>query len=154
MKIKRHAVMILATGGYIGRIGFAPGTFGSLAGIPIVMLLSCAPLAVHSAAVLFMIFGAVWVAHEAERSLNTKDPQYVVIDEIVGMCVTFWCVPITLLTCVLGFALFRFFDILKPPPVRQIDQRLPGGWGIVMDDVVAGIMANSVLQIGIRIAGS
>jgi phosphatidylglycerophosphatase A len=141
--------MFLATGAHVGRIPFASGTFGSLVGFPFVYLLSKAdwPLAVILTAALILF--SVWVSSLAEEQLKAKDPGCIVIDEIAGMCVTMLCIPLTLTTGAAGFFLFRFFDVLKPPPARQIEKSLRGGWGVVMDDVAAGIMANIVLRIGI-----
>jgi phosphatidylglycerophosphatase A len=139
--------MFLATGGYTGRAPFAPGSFGSLVGIPIVFVLSQLSMTMAAATTAVLIFGAVWVAHEAERALQVKDPGCIVIDEIVGFCVTMLGLPFTPWVCVGGFILFRIFDIVKPPPVRQLEKHLPGGWGIVMDDVMAGIMANVMLRV-------
>ena len=96
-----------------------------------------------------MILGSVWIAHLAEQQLNAKDPGCIVIDEIAGMCVTMLYIPLTITTGLAGFFLFRLFDVIKPPPARQMEKRLKGGWGVVMDDVVAGVMANIVLQIGL-----
>ncbi len=141
--------MFLATGAHVGRIPFAPGTFGSLVGLPIAYLFSLAhwPLAVILTAILILL--SVRVAHLAEQQLKAKDPGCIVIDEIAGMCVTLLGIPLTLTACVAGFFLFRIFDILKPPPARQMERLLQGGWGVVMDDVTAGIMANIVLRIGL-----
>lgn len=146
---KPNAVMFLATGGYVGYAPFASGTFGSLVGFPLVFILSLTPWPMAAVATILLILGSVWVAHKAERQLNTKDPGCVVIDEIAGMCVTMLFVPLTLTTGAAGFFLFRVFDVIKPPPVRQMETMLSGGWGIVMDDVVAGIMANITLWLGI-----
>ncbi len=148
---KPNAVMFLATGGYVGHAPFAPGTFGTLVGLPMVYLLSKANGALASILVVALVLGAVWVAHRAESALKAKDPGCIVIDEIAGMCVTMLFIPLTLTTGIAGFFLFRLFDVIKPPPIRQIDRKLHGGWGIVMDDVVAGIMANIVLRLGIRV---
>jgi len=141
--------MFLATGAHVGRISFAPGTFGSLVALPIVYLFSLAdwPLAVILTVILILL--SVWVAHLAEQQLKAKDPGCIVIDEIAGMCVTMLGIPLTLTTGIAGFFLFRVFDILKPPPARQMERILQGGWGVVMDDVAAGIMANIVLRVGL-----
>jgi len=149
MILKPKAVMFLATGAHVGRIPFAPGTFGSLVGLPIVYLFSLAdwPLAVVLTAILILF--SVWVAHLAEQQLKAKDPGCIVIDEIAGMCVTMLGIPLTLTTGIAGFFLFRVFDVLKPPPARQLEKMLQGGWGVVMDDVAAGIMANIVLRVGL-----
>jgi len=146
---KPNAVMFLATGGYVGHAPFASGTFGSLVGLPIVYLLSKTNWALALILVIGLVLGAVWVAHKAESALKAKDPGCIVIDEIAGMCVTMLFIPLTLATGLAGFFLFRLFDVIKPPPVRQMERNLHGGWGVVMDDVVAGIMANIVLQLGI-----
>ena len=147
MVFMRHAVIFLATGGYAGRIPIAPGTFGSLVGIPIVYVFSRLRIEITAAATVLMVLAAVWVAQAAERVLEVKDPDCIVIDEIAGMCVALFGVPFNWGTCVAGFLLFRFFDILKPPPIRQIERRLKGGWGVVMDDVAAGLLTLVVMQI-------
>ena len=147
MNLKRFALMFLATGGYTGRVPVAPGSFGSLVGIPIVFALSTLSVTMAVATTVLLILGATWVAHEAERALQVKDPGCVVIDEIVGFCVAMLGLPFIPGVCVGGFILFRVFDIVKPPPVRQLERWLPGGWGIVMDDVMAGVMANFVMRI-------
>ncbi len=141
--------MFLATGAHVGRIPFASGTFGSLVGLPLVFLFSKTgwPLACFLTVVLILF--SVRVAHRAEQQLQAKDPGCIVIDEIAGMCVTMLAIPLTLTTGFAGFFLFRIFDVIKPPPARQMEKLLPGGWGVVMDDVVAGIMANIVLRVAI-----
>jgi phosphatidylglycerophosphatase A len=143
--------MFLATGGYIGRVPFAPGTFGSLIGIPIVYALSMIawPAAVAATAIIILV--AVWVAHLAEQQLQQKDPGCIVIDEIAGMCVALVGIPFSWTTGLAGFFMFRIFDIIKPPPVRQLERHLKGGWGVVMDDVAAGAMTHIVLRIGLLI---
>lgn len=148
---KPSAVMFLATGGHIGRIPFASGTFGSLVGIPLVILFSMADWPVAALLNVLLILFAVWVAHQAENLMQTKDPGCIVIDEIAGMCVTMLAVPLTIATGIAGFFLFRVFDVIKPPPARQLEKSLKGGWGVVMDDVIAGIMANATLRIGIAL---
>lgn len=146
---KRQAVLLLATGGYVGYVPVASGTFGSLVGIPFVFIFSMMPTVLAALAVLAVILIAVWAAHEVEQLLNAKDPGCIVIDEIAGMGVTMLAVPFTLATCIAGFVLFRIFDVIKPPPARQMERRLKGGWGVVMDDVVAGVMANLVLRMAL-----
>ncbi|MEJ2040030.1 MAG: phosphatidylglycerophosphatase A [Desulfosarcinaceae bacterium] len=147
MNLKRHAVMFLATGGYTGRIPFAPGSFGSLVGIPLVYVLAQLPLAMAAITTVLLIAGAIWVAHEGEKALKVHDPGCIVIDEIVGMCVALLGLPFTIPYCVAGYVLFRIFDIVKPPPARQADQKLNGGLGIVMDDVIAGLMTNILIRL-------
>src|SRR5205823_4572172 len=89
---------------------------------------------------------AIPAATQASRSYAKKDPQFVVIDEVAGQLIALIAVPLTWKTFLTGFILFRAFDIIKPPPVRQLE-RLPEGAGIVLDDVAAGIYALAVIQI-------
>lgn len=149
MIFKRQAVMFLATGGYIGRIPIAPGTFGSLIGIPIAYVFSLVGTPTAFSAVVLITVAAVWIAHLAEKQLKQKDPGCIVIDEIAGMCVALVGIPFSWGTGLAGFFMFRVFDVLKPPPVRQLDRHLSGGWGIVMDDVAAGAMTNIILRFGL-----
>jgi len=147
MNFANKTAVFLATGGYVGRIPFAPGTFGSLIGLPLCFLLAGIQLPAAIVAALIFILLAIWISGAAAKTLKRKDPGCIVIDEIAGMVVTFIGLPFTLTTAVLGFILFRILDILKPFPIRTIDQRLSGGLGIVADDVVAGIFANILLRI-------
>ena len=151
MIVKERAAMFLATGGYVGKIPFAPGTFGSLVGIPILYGFSKISLPLAILITMVIILGAVWAAQHVEQQLGSKDPGCIVIDEIAGMCVTLIGIPLTWTTGLAGFFLFRFFDILKPPPIRQLERRLRGGWGVVMDDVAAGVLARVVLCIALTL---
>jgi len=147
MNFGEKAVMFLATGFYVGNIPPAPGTLGSLIGLPLCFLLAGIRLPpAIILAVLFIGF-AVWIAHAAEKLLKQKDPGCIVIDEVAGMVVTLIGLPFNLTTAGSGFIIFRILDILKPFPIRTLDKRLPGGIGIVADDVVAGIFANIILRI-------
>jgi phosphatidylglycerophosphatase A len=147
MKLKEEAIMLLATGFYIGNIPFAPGTFGSLLGLPLCFFLAGLTLPLGVICTLLFISFAVWVANTAEKLLRKTDPGCIVIDEMAGMAVTLVGLPFTLNTAVLGFICFRILDILKPFPIRILDQKITGGAGIVMDDVAAGIIANLFLRI-------
>jgi phosphatidylglycerophosphatase A len=93
---------------------------------------------------------AVYAAGEAERIFDRKDSPRIVIDEIVGLLWALFLVGPTLYRIAAAFFLFRLFDIVKPPPARWFQDRLPGGWGVVMDDVAAGIWANVVLLLALR----
>jgi phosphatidylglycerophosphatase A len=152
MNFRNKVVLFLATGFYTGNIPLAPGTFGSLIGLPLCFLLTRVnlPLAIISA-ILFTGL-AVWIAQAAERRLKQKDPGCIVIDEIAGMVVTFLGLPFNPTTAVMGFIIFRFLDILKPFPIRILDKRLSGGIGIVADDVAAGLIANIILRIFLYIS--
>ena len=146
-------VVWLATGFYTGNIPRAPGTFGTLPGLLLCFFLARLPLAVSILLVLFLIGLAIWIAGEAEKMLGEKDPGCIVIDEIAGMAVTLLAMPFTWQTAAAGFLLFRFFDVLKPPPIRTIDKKVHGGVGIVLDDVIAGMFANLALRMGFWLMG-
>jgi len=146
MDLTRKFVLALATGGYIGYIPVAPGTFGSVLGIAGYWLISFFRLPVVFFIMAGFAAGAVWIAHQAESALEVEDPKQVVIDEIIGMMVAIFALPASPLLWAAGFLLFRFFDILKPFPISYLEKRCPGGLGIVIDDVVAGIFANILLR--------
>ena len=148
MKNGDRAVVFLATGAMIGFVPVAPGTFGTLLGIPIAFGL--AQVAVPAAVILLLALTAAsaWISGQAERIFGSKDPGRIVIDEIVGMAVTLVGLPLNLATVCAGFIVFRCLDILKPPPIRWFDSHIKGGWGVVLDDVVAGVMANMVIRLG------
>lgn len=145
----RRLIIALATGFYCGYIPFAPGTLGSLlavpALVPVARVAGCS--AVWAAAVVAAAGAmAVWLANEAEIILGEHDSRKIVIDEVTGMLVAGFLLPISLRSVALCFLLFRFFDIAKPPPVGWIERNAPGGVGIVADDVAAGIYANLVAR--------
>jgi phosphatidylglycerophosphatase A len=147
MRFADRLVLFLATGCYVGYVPFAPGTFGSAAAVPMGYLLSrWQPLASAAAVVCFIAL-ASWIADKAERRLGVTDPGCIVIDEVAGILVTFWAIPLNPAFAAAGFVIFRFFDILKPFPIRWVEARLSGGVGIVLDDVLAGVFANLVLRL-------
>jgi phosphatidylglycerophosphatase A len=136
----------VATAGFVGHAPLAPGTAGSLVALPIAWLVFpwLSPYGLMLA--LLCSFGiALWAAGQ-QVSGDQKDPQHVVIDEVIGQMVTLLFVPPTFATWAAGFVLFRLFDVVKPFPARQ-SEKLVGGWGIVIDDVIAGIYANLALRI-------
>lgn len=147
MKLRREVSVFLATGFYIGNIPYAPGTFGSLIGLPLCFVLAGLELLPTIVCAAAFILLAVWIANNAEKALNKKDPGCIVIDEIAGMVVSLVGLPFTLTTAVFGFICFRILDILKPFPIRFLERQIPGGAGVVADDVVAGIFANLLLRI-------
>ncbi len=147
MNFKQKSVMFLATGCFIGNISFAPGTFGSILGLPLCFLLSKIDLTVAILFVVLFIFFAIWIAQEAEKVLKKKDPGCIVIDEIAGLMVTLLGLPFNIISVATGFLVFRALDVLKPYPIRAVERNLSGGAGIVMDDVVAGIFGNLILRL-------
>lgn len=143
--MKKLAVFI-ATGGGAGYSPWAPGTAGSLVGILPALLLSHVGLWGGLGLIVAVTLVGVWASALAERHFVRKDASPIVIDEIAGQMITLWLVPLSVGYVVAGFLLFRIFDIFKPFPARQLQDRLPGGWGVMMDDVAAGIYANLCLQ--------
>lgn len=146
MNFKGKIALFVATGAYVGKIPFAPGTFGSLLGLLICFLLSLVSLSVAALVAIVLVLVAVWASEHAERLMGKKDPGSVVIDEIAGMVIAVIGIQFSVMTAISGFVLFRLLDIIKPPPVRFFQDDLPGGAGIVMDDVAAGIIANILLR--------
>lgn len=146
-------VLFLATGAGSGYLPWMPGTAGSLVGILLYYSLRSMPRGPYLAFVVAFFFLAVWASGLAEVIFGSKDPQRIVIDEVVGMLVTLALLPFSWRTVLVGFVLFRLFDIWKPFPARLLQDRLPGGWGVVGDDVMAGIYANIVLQALTRFCG-
>ena len=151
MKFSDKAVVFLATGFYIGHIPFAPGTFGTLLGLPISLILARLMLSKAAVIIVFLLAIAVWIAGRAEITLKESDPGCIVIDEIAGIVVALYGLPFNLTTALIGFIIFRILDVAKPFPIRYLEQRLSGGVGVVMDDVAAGVLANIFLRIIISI---
>ncbi|MGE0815202.1 MAG: phosphatidylglycerophosphatase A [Vicinamibacterales bacterium] len=134
--------LFVATAGYTGYFPIAPGTVGSAVGVVLWAALRAGGLGSGgelAVSVALLVVGA-WAATRAERHLGTTDPGPVVIDEVMGMCVTLVAAPLTVASAVTGFLLFRVFDIVKPPPARQLE-KAHGGWGIMLDDLAAGAYA-------------
>jgi phosphatidylglycerophosphatase A len=143
--IRNRVVMGLATGGGVGYLPFAPGTFGSLLGLVLYVGLAALPFTAYGAVVAVLGLIGVWASTEAEQLLGQKDASIIVIDEVVGILLALWSVSLDrYIPVVLGFGLFRLFDIIKPWPALE---RLPQGWGVMMDDVFAGAMAQGVLRV-------
>lgn len=147
MKLRDRAVLLLATGFSVGRIPRAPGTFGSLLGIPVAWVLADIGLGATAGIVAALFLCSVWIAGEAERLLGRKDADCIVIDEIVGILAALAGMPATPFNLAAGFVAFRFFDVVKPFPARYFEARAPDGWGVVLDDVAAGVYSNVLLRV-------
>ena len=146
----RTLVLAVASAGYLGYIPVASGTFGSLVGIPLFWLFdgiraTSVPLYV----VLFVaaVAAASWVAGRADAYLGEHDSHKIVIDEVVGyLAATLFLTP-SVTTAVVAFFVFRVLDVIKPYPAGAIDARLPGGAGVVLDDIVSGLYTNALIRV-------
>lgn len=145
----RRLALLLASNLGLGYAPVAPGTFGTLAGLPVFWLLAGLPPSGYLLACAGVIIAAVWAAGAAGRHYGVVDDGRIVIDELAGYLVTVALLPWNWTTALLGFAWFRLFDILKPPPVNWIDRRCKNGFGVVFDDVAAGIYAAIALRMSL-----
>ncbi len=137
----------LATLFGVGKISKAPGTVATLATVPIWYALAQTGPLVYMVVVFLLFPIGIWAAQIYERQSDTHDAKEIVIDEVVGFLITMTWLPITWQSAALGFCLFRFFDIVKPPPIRQLDKKIPGGFGVMVDDVAAGIISSILMQL-------
>jgi phosphatidylglycerophosphatase A len=144
---------VIATWFGCGSVPKAPGTMGTIGAIPLYLLVARGGRAGVAVAALAVTAVGIWAASEVARDLGKKDPQVVVVDEVAGMLVTMLPMAgVSPRAILIGFLLFRLLDIAKPWPVRRFEA-LPGGWGIVMDDVAAGGIGACVMA-GLRAAGA
>lgn len=144
----------LAFGFGAGLVPVAPGTAGSLCALPAIWLMSGLEPAVYLAVCAACFVIGVWACGEAERYLSASDPSPVVWDEMVGMQITLLLVPITWLHVLMGFVLFRFFDIAKPWPIGLVERKARGGLGIMLDDALAGLLAALALLLFATVSGN
>jgi phosphatidylglycerophosphatase A len=150
---KNDIVVFLATGCFTGFLPLMPGTWGTFAAIPIVILVHRVNLVVQGIiALVFVAFGA-WISGRAEILLEDHDPRPIVIDEMAGFLISLLWLPLNPLTLLLGFGIFRLFDVVKPPPISSVEKRMRGGWGVVIDDVLAGVFTNATLRLLFMAAG-
>lgn len=139
--------ILLSTFGYVGYFPIAPGTAGSAAALVLYAVLRLVGSPVLDVAAIAVLFGVgCWAGSVAEVHFGRTDPGHVVLDEVVGMLLTLLFVPVTWLGALVGFFLFRLFDIVKPFPARRCE-RLHGGLGIMADDAVAGVYGNLALRL-------
>ena len=147
MTDKNTIVMYLATGCKSGYSPVVPGTAGSLAALIPCGMLSLLPFPVSAMLLIAFIVLSIWVAELAENIVGQKDPGCIVIDEFAGMMITLLGISFTWQSALAGFIIFRVMDILKPFPIRYLEQTIPGGAGIVVDDVAAGVAAHLLLRL-------
>jgi phosphatidylglycerophosphatase A len=129
----------LAFGFGVGTVPWAPGTWGTLVAIPFCLLFSKLSLGAHAAVLVAMILVGVYLCGKTARDLAVYDHSGIVWDEIVGFCLSMVAIPITWWTVSLGFVLFRLFDIAKPWPIWWFERHVPGGLGIMLDDILAAV---------------
>lgn len=142
----KNPVHFLALGFGSGLIPFMPGTFGSLAALPLLIpFLYLPPITLLIAAVLASAIG-IYLCGKTADDMQVHDHGSIVWDELAGILLTFLWVPLSLWTVVAGFILFRFFDIVKPWPIGPVDKYVSGGLGIMLDDIIAGLMACASLH--------
>lgn len=136
----------VSTAGYVGFLPVAPGTWGSAVGLLILL-----PLRWHGSemaeavTMLALLAVGIWSAGVTGREMGDEDPGPVVIDEVLGMLMTLALLPVSLTGVLVGFLLFRLFDVVKPYPAGRLEH-LPGGYGIMLDDAMAGVYAYLVLR--------
>jgi len=144
----KSAAFWFATVGGTGLVPRMPGTAGTVVGV---LLWYCTTLLPHSLFLQVVLFACLfviglWASSSFERQFNRKDPSEVVIDETAAVLITFFGLPFSWFACITGFILFRIFDIIKPFPINRLE-RIKGGWGIMIDDVAAGIFSLIILRI-------
>jgi phosphatidylglycerophosphatase A len=144
--VTRLAVFI-ATVGYCGYFPVAPGTVGSAAGLVFYLLVWWTQSPVVEVALIALLFAAgIWAGTTSERYFGGIDPGPIVLDEVVGMLITLVFIPVGLSGALIGFLLFRLFDVVKPFPAGRLE-RLHGGLGVMADDAMAAIYANIALRL-------
>ncbi|WP_020681955.1 phosphatidylglycerophosphatase A [Marinobacterium rhizophilum] len=147
LAVWRNPVHFLAFGFGSGLAPKAPGTFGTLAAIPFYLLMTLLPLSGYLVVLVLAALLGIYLCGRTAQDLGVHDHPGIVWDEFVGFWITMLFVPVQWYWILAGFALFRLFDIWKPWPIRVIDQRVEGGFGIMLDDVLAGVYAWLVLQL-------
>jgi phosphatidylglycerophosphatase A len=151
--LRKRAVLFLVTGGGAGYFPRLPGTIGTLVAIPLSLPLNRLAVSNFVAALFFLVGAvcvAIWLSTKGANLLKQKDPQLIVIDEIVGFLVANFIAPARLTALLWSFVLFRLFDIVKVFPTNKLE-KLPGGAGIVLDDVMAGVYTFMSLRLLLKI---
>ncbi len=145
-----NPVHFLALGFGSGLAAKMPGTFGTLAALPLVVLLShYASFSVYLIVTILVSIVGIWICGKTAQDMGVHDDSSIVWDEVAGMLITMLAVPLSWQTLLVGFVLFRFFDILKPWPISYLDKHVHGGFGIMIDDVLAGLFALACMHLGL-----
>ena len=143
----KNPVHFLAFGLGSGASPWAPGTVGTLAAIPLYFMLATLPLWAYVLVVVLAFILGCWLCEKTSEDLGVHDHSGIVWDEFVGYWLTMLALPVSLGWALAGFVLFRFFDIIKPWPIRWADRRVDGGFGIMIDDVLAAVYAGGILHL-------
>ena len=150
MKKVPFFIDVLSTFFYLGKIPFMSGTFGSLGAIPLGYLCTFLPFYAKCLVLLGVFFIGVWVSSRYSTITGTEDAGSIVIDEAAGLLLFYIVFPFKPVYIITGFILFRFFDILKPFPVSLFD-KMKNGWGIMLDDIAAGVYAVGICFLIIKL---
>ena len=142
---KPHHFLALGFGS--GLLKPAPGTWGTLAAVPVYLLMAQLPLYGYLAITLLVCVAGVWICGKCAEDVGVHDHSSIVWDEFAGLFITFILVPPTLPNIVMGFILFRLFDIVKPWPISVLDKKVHGGLGIMLDDILAGVFSLAALHL-------
>lgn len=145
-QIIKDPVMLLAFGFGSGLARKMPGTLGTVAAIPLYLVLQPSGLVIYTLATLISVVAGIYICDQAAKKLQVHDFGGIVWDEIAGYLITMWGLPLTWQSLLAGFVLFRIFDIVKPWPIGWLDRHVHGGLGIMLDDVTAGVVAATVLH--------
>ncbi|MDI1352914.1 MAG: phosphatidylglycerophosphatase A [bacterium] len=145
-RVWQDPIYFIAFGFGSGLMSVAPGTWGTLAAIPVYLLLLKCHWSVYIFATVLAFILGVWVSDKVTKDLGIHDYKGIVWDEVVGYLITMFLVPPGLVWIILGFVLFRIFDIWKPQPIRLVDQKVNGGLGIMLDDVLAAVPAGLIMH--------
>jgi phosphatidylglycerophosphatase A len=149
----RRFILLLSSNAGLGYFPVAPGTVGTLAGIPAFFLLADLPAPLYAVTWTALLFLSFWTAGEAGKIYGIVDDGRIVIDELVGYLVTVAFLPFSWSAALLGFIFFRIFDIAKPPPASWFDRKMKNGYGVVLDDVMAGLYGAAALRLTLWIIG-
>ena len=133
--------LILSTWFFSGLMPLAPGTFGTICAVPLVIAFGYIDMDLRVLFITALIAIAIWSADRSRRLMDLKDPSEIVIDEVAGFALTMSFLPLTAYALMVGFVFFRLFDIFKPFPIKTLERKLQGGIGIVADDLMAGLYA-------------
>ncbi|NMP14812.1 phosphatidylglycerophosphatase A [Thalassotalea sp. Y01] len=142
-----NPVHFLALGFGTGLAPKAPGTFGTLAALPFIFILAQFALPVYIAAAIIMSLVGIWICGKASADAQVHDHGAIVWDEVAGYTITMIAIPLNWQTLLVGFIIFRIFDILKPWPISIADKKVHGGLGIMLDDIIAGVLSLALMHL-------